>query len=183
MSPRTQIVKARPAHVRTIAKRMREADRIEVHAASGKTPGQALAFSLRKSSIAMTWIIDGRPELMFGVGDLNILAGVGAPWLLGTDAVLSHQMEFLRSSVEWRNKLFERYSTLKNFVDVRNEVSVRWLKWLGFSLSDPIEYRGHWFYIFELRSADVRRNDGFGDRIDARGRSRSGSAGAGNIIG
>ncbi|WP_339084245.1 phage protein Gp13 family protein [Hyphomicrobium sp. ghe19] len=155
MKPRTQIVPARPAHIRTIARRMREADRLEVHAASGKTPGQALAFSLRKSSVAWTWLVDGRPEAMFGVGDLNILAGVGAPWLLGTDVVLAHQMEFLRRSREWRNQLLQRYSTLTNFVDVRNEVSVRWLRWLGFKLSEPITYRGHDFYVFELRSTDV----------------------------
>lgn len=155
MTGRTQVVKARPEHIRTIAKRMREADRLEVYAAAGKTPGQALAFSLRKSSVAWTWIIDGRPELMFGVADLNILAGVGAPWLLGTDAVLSNQMEFLRSSHEWKNQLLQRYSTLRNFVDVRNDVSIRWLKWLGFSILEPIEHRGHRFHIFELRSSDV----------------------------
>lgn len=177
--PRTQIVPARPEHIRTIARRMREGDRREVEAASGKTPGQALVFSLRKSSLAWTWTIDGRPEMMFGVGDLNILAGVGAPWLLGTDVVLNHQMEFLRSSIEWRNQLLRRYSVLRNFVDVRNEVSVRWLRWLGFSLSDPISHRGHEFMVFELRSDDVRTNHGSGDRIDDHGRGRHRAAVAG----
>lgn len=75
--------------------------------------------------------------------------------MLGTDVVLAHQMEFLRRSREWRNQLLQRYSTLTNFVDVRNEVSVRWLRWLGFKLSEPITYRGHDFYVFELRSTDV----------------------------
>jgi len=162
---------------------MREADRLEVHAAAGKTPGQALAFSLRKSSFARTWIVDGRPELMFGVGDLNVLAGSGAPWLLGTDVVLAHQTEFLRSSLEWRGQLLRRYSILRNFVDARNEVSVRWLRWLGFSLSDPVEHRGHTFYIFELRSADVRLNYGINARLDAARRGRSGAASAGHGAG
>lgn len=179
----TEIVQARPEHIRSIAKRMREADRLEVHAASGKTPGQALAFSLRKSSVARTWIIDGRPEMMFGVGDLNILAGVGAPWLLGTDVVLSHQMEFLRRSREFRNQLLQRYSTLRNFVDVRNEVSVRWLRWLGFTLSDPISHRGHEFYIFELRSDNVRRDNGPDGGVNSDGSLRANSAGAGNGVG
>jgi hypothetical protein len=127
-------IPASSEHIGTIAERMREADRLEVYAASGKAPEEALAFSLRKSSIARTWVIDGRPEMMFGVGDLNVLAGVGAPWLLGTDAVLAHQMEFLRQSRKWRNQLLRRYSTLNNFVDVRNDVSVRWLRWLGFNV-------------------------------------------------
>ena len=134
---------------------MRNADRQEVAAASGKTPVQALTFSLRKSSIAYTALIDGRPEVMFGVGDLNILAGVGAPWLLGTDAVEKHYVAFLRGSIDWRDQLLRRYSVLRNFVDDRNRVSIRWLEWLGFRLLDPVDMGGHQFRLFELRNADV----------------------------
>jgi len=134
---------------------MRQADRDEVMASSGSSPREALEFSLAKSSEAYTVMIGGRPEVMFGVGDLNILAGVGAPWLLGTDAVEDHAREFLRGSIEWRNQLLSRYPTLRNFVDARNTASVRWLRWLGFKLFDPVEMGGHEFHLFELRSADV----------------------------
>lgn len=132
---------------------MRQADRDEVFAASGRSPADALIFSLRKSSHAWTAMIDGVPEVMFGVGDLNVLAGVGAPWLLGTDAVERHYVAFLRCSVGFRDQLLQRYSTLRNFVDVRNRASIRWLRWLGFTLSDPVALRGHEFRLFELRSA------------------------------
>lgn len=134
---------------------MRQADRDEVYAASGRSPSDALIFSLRKSSHAWTAVIDGVPEVMFGVGDINILAGIGAPWLLGTDAVERHYVAFLRRSVGFRDQLLRRYPTMRNFVDVRNRASIRWLRWLGFTLSDPVEYRGHEFRQFELRSDDV----------------------------
>jgi hypothetical protein len=48
-----------------------------------------------------------------------------------------------------------RYPILRNFVDVRNRASIRWLRWLGSTLSDPVEIRGHEFRLFELRSPDV----------------------------
>ncbi len=150
-----KIVPAKPAHIRTIARRMRKADRDEVRASSGCTPQKALVFSLRKSSVAYTVLIDGRPEVMFGVGDLNILTGVGAPWLLGTDAVERHYVAFLRGSREWRGKLLMRYPIMRNLVDERNRVSVRWLKWLGCTLSDPVVIRGHRFHLFELRADNV----------------------------
>ncbi len=155
MAPDIQIVPARPSHIRTIARRMRQADRDEIAAASGRSPGSALVFSLRKSSAAWTAIVDGQPEVMFGVGDINILAGVGAPWLLGTDAVEKHYIQFLRKSVSFRDQLLARYSVLRNFVDARNKASIRWLKWLGFQFSEPIDFRGHPFFMFELRSNDV----------------------------
>lgn len=134
---------------------MRQADRDEVAAASGKTPAEALVYSLRKSSVAYTALVNGVPEVMFGVGDINILAGVGAPWLLGTEAVERHYVAFLRGSVKWRNQLLRRYPVMRNFVDDRNRAAKRWLKWLGFTLSDPVEMNGHAFRLFELRSADV----------------------------
>ncbi|WP_453966542.1 hypothetical protein [Bradyrhizobium elkanii] len=159
---------------------MRKADRDEVAAASGKTPADALRFSLGKSSAAWTAFIDGRPELMFGVADLNILAGIGAPWLLGTEAVERHYVAFLRGSVGWRDQLLQRYPVLRNFVDDRNTVSKRWLAWLGFRLLDPVMFGGHAFRLFELRSSDVRYHDGAHGRLDAVGRGRRGAAGSGD---
>ncbi|MGJ5032266.1 phage protein Gp13 family protein [Bradyrhizobium sp. HKCCYLS2038] len=162
---------------------MRQADRDEVMAASGKSPAAAVAFSLRRSAAAWTALIDGRPEVMFGVADLNILAGIGAPWLLGTDAVERHNRQFLRRSVRWRDQLLQRYSVLRNFVDDRNTTSVRWLRWLGFRFSEPVMFNGQAFRAFELRSEDVRYHDGAHDRLDAPrgGRGRAAGAGRGGV--
>lgn len=147
------IVPAGTDHIASIAARMREADRIEVWASSRSTPHHALMFSLQNSHWAWTALIDGQPEVMFGVSDLSILAGSGAPWLLGTDAVEKHQRTFLRQSVWWREKLLERYQVLKNFVHDENVMSKRWLKWLGFTLYDPFPMgeSGEAFRLFEMR--------------------------------
>jgi hypothetical protein len=147
-----RIIPARRAHIRTVARRMRQADRDEVFASSRKSPREALEFSLSKSAEAWTVTVNGRPEVMFGVGDLNILAGVGAPWLLGTEAFEKHSVAMLRGSKKWTRQLFGRYSILRNFVDARNTASLRYLRWLGFKLFDPVEMGGHEFHLFELRS-------------------------------
>lgn len=150
---RLAFVPAAPDHVAPIADRMRPADVAEVAAMSGRSPDDALAFSLGKSSFAWTAMLDGQPEVMFGVGDINILARTGSPWLLGTDAVEREYRMFLRQSRDWSEQLFERYDLLRNFVDDRNEVSKRWLQWLGFTLLDPIPIgrNGEMFRLFELR--------------------------------
>lgn len=151
--PRIEIIPAAMDHVAPIAERMRPADVAEVLASSGKSPHEALMFSLTGSSQAWTAALDGQPEVMFGVADLNILTGLGAPWLLGTDAVERNYRQFLRRSLSWREQLSERYSVLRNFVDDRNEVSKRWLSWMGFTLFDPIPVgvNGEMFRMFELR--------------------------------
>lgn len=157
MAANIEIVAGAIDHIETIAARMRLADSDEVFASSGRSPREALEFSLRKSSLAMTALVDGRPEVMFGAGDLSVLSQVGAPWLLGTDAVTEHYVAFLRRSVSWRDQLLLRYQVLRNAVDDRNAASKRWLRWLGFNLSEPMPLGkdGEMFRLFEMRRGDV----------------------------
>lgn len=90
---------------------------------------------------------------MFGVGDINILTGTGCPWLLGTDAVADHYRLFLRQSLRWKEQLLGSYEVLRNAVDDRNEVSKRWLQWMGFALYEPMPLgiNGEPFRLFEMR--------------------------------
>lgn len=136
---------------------MRRADVDEVAATGGYSPADALRLSLDRSVIAKTALFDGRPEIMFGVGDLCILTRTGSPWLLGTDAVSHNRRTFLRQSMRWRAKLLERYDVLTNIVDERNIVSIRWLRWLGFAFSGPLPLGkdGQMFRIFRLENRHV----------------------------
>lgn len=150
-----EIVPARASHLRRLAAVMRQADRDEVMASSGRDPLSALAASYRRSTVCMVALVDGQPEVIFGAGDLNILTATGAPWLLGSNAVVTHKRDFLRLSVVWRDQLLQRYSVLRNVVDCRNSLSIRWLRWLGFGFSEPFRHRGHDFMLFELRADHV----------------------------
>lgn len=143
------------AHIHYVADRMRQADRDEVEAMSGRSPLDALEYSVSKSSGAWCVLFDGIPAAIFGVGDISVLTGTGAPWMLGTDEVERHFRPFLKTSISFRDQLLQRYSTLRNFVDVRNVVSIRWLEWLGFTLLDPITVRGNTFRLFEMRASNV----------------------------
>lgn len=147
-----EIVPARASHLRRIAEVMRQADRDEIAARSGRTPLGALMASYRGSTSCWVVLIDGQPEVIFGVGDLNVLAGIGSPWLLGSDAVWRHRKEFLRRSRVWLRQLLGRYSVLRNVVDCRNGASIRWLGWLGFRFSAPFDHRGRPFMLFEMRA-------------------------------
>lgn len=144
------IVPARGKHINGIARRMRPADAAECKAMAGLPPRAGLRLSMMRSR-AFTGLCDGRPEVMFGTSDLNVLAGIGSVWLLATDAVERYPREFLRYSVKWRPKLFERYSVLRNVVSVDNAASIRWLTWLGAEFSEPISVGGKPFVLFEMR--------------------------------
>lgn len=154
---KVEFVRTRALHVRSVARRMREADRREVQAAAGIDPFKALAHSVRRSDMSYTAMMGGVPIAVFGVGPINVLGGVGSIWLLGTDEVDRVSTTLLRSTRRWKPQLLSRYRVLRNFVSVDNRASIRLLVWLGATFSAPMEIMGHSFRMFEIRAdEDVR---------------------------
>lgn len=118
-----------------LAPRLRKADRDEIEASTGQTPLDALTTGLAASAQA-GGIYHGRePIALFGV--VPWPDGVGSPWLLGSDDILTHWREFARRSREELDLLRPPWVRLENHVDVRNEVHVRWLRWLGARFTGP----------------------------------------------
>lgn len=132
---------------------MRPADVAEV-AVMGRTPLDAMKVSMRRSQRAWTIIADGKAIAMFGVGETNVLAGVGAPWMLGTPEIERHVMPFLRGGRHWVRQLLDGYTVLRNCVDDRNKLSIRWLKWLGFEMGKPVSFKGQLFRVFEMKASE-----------------------------
>jgi hypothetical protein len=135
---------------------MRDSDRLEVEA-MGYEPIPALAGGLRVSTKAWTGLVDGRPCLIGGVCPSSILGGIGVPWLLGTDDISRVRKQFLRQALECRNECLRMYPVLRNNVDQRNTVAIRWLEWLGFDIGPAVELgvNGELFHPFELRAQNV----------------------------
>lgn len=128
---------------------MRSIDRVECEAL-GRTPKQALRYSLLNSSKAWTALVDGEAEAMFGVVVSSALTGEASPWFLGSNVVYRHP----RALMMWGPGLIERLCdstmTLRNIVSQDNVQAIRLLKRWGFSVgSDPVSVGGMAFLPFE----------------------------------
>lgn len=143
-----EFVPASPAHVGTIAARMREIDKLEC-AIMGRTPKQALRLALQGSSLAWTAKIDGRPEAMFGVAAVSLIDREGSPWLLLTDEGARHAKALVRDGRRYSDLIQMEYSVLKNFVHADNHSACRWLVRLGYTLGEPFDMHGHPMRPFE----------------------------------
>jgi hypothetical protein len=118
-----------------LAPNLRQADREEVLAASGKSPLDALLIGYRESLSPRTILDDDdQPIAMFGITRID--AGVGAPWLLGSDRILEYRREFIRRSREEVSKIARPWARLTNYVSEANVLHVRWLGWLGASFHE-----------------------------------------------
>jgi hypothetical protein len=157
------VVPAAPEHIPAIARDMREADRREIWASHRHTPEEALEYALERSDLAWTCLlsapaagadaspVDGTPTFMWGAARLgSIITLKGSPWLLGTDAIRKVQLEFLRQCPAFVERMNRRFPRLENFVHAENALSIRWLKWCGFTLEEeaPEVINGEDFFQF-----------------------------------
>ena len=131
--------------INLIAENMRAADIAEVAAASGTTPKICLLQSYLNSKPCITMVsCTGEPLAMGGVVPDSLNNRVGQIWLLGTDALVddaTNRMSFLRGCRSWINAMHREYDVLWNYMDARNAVHHRWIKWMGFTF---IAKRPNW---------------------------------------
>lgn len=118
-----------------IAANMRQSDVEEVRASSAIPVAEILPRSVSISSHG--WIVTsdktGEPILVMGAAPL-VLPRVGAAWMLGTDGIKDEAFSVARHTRRYVDEMMEDYDLLWNYIDARNEVSMRWLKRAGFRL-------------------------------------------------
>lgn len=124
---------AHPGDARLLAPRLRQADRDEIDAASGRPHEWSLAEGYQRSACCWTGyeVESDLPVAMFGVVPSDV-RGVGHPWLLGSGAISTHRKEFLRLTREYLPHVEAGWTLLWNYVMEANEVHVRWIRALGF---------------------------------------------------
>lgn len=66
---------------------------------------------------------------------------VGNPWLLVTNAMDSHVLNLTRRTKHIVRMMSKRWPILSNIVDVRNKMTIRWLKTIGFTFKETIEIK------------------------------------------
>eukprot|EP01037_Dinobryon_pediforme_P020249 gene20249-20821_t len=112
---------------------MRPEDIDEVRASSGLSPEVALRIGFGFSAAPLTLAdpATGVPIGIMGVVPEDGL--VGRIWMLGTPMIGALGLSFLRRNRLVIDGLNTVYPILTNMVDERNEVHIKWLKWLGFT--------------------------------------------------
>ncbi len=130
-------VKPTNADIAFVAENMREIDKLEAYEMSGLEPLMALKASVMSSKRVVATRFNGTPNAIFGVVEVNFLAGHGVPWVLTTDACVSLPSVFMRMTKDIYPALTTGYNILTNYVHEDNIKSIKWLEYLGFTLEPP----------------------------------------------
>lgn len=155
------VTEATHEHCVWLAPRLRKEDREECKAGFGAAPELALPLGLAASERAWTMIgKSGNPIGIFGVapGNSDIDRSI---WMLCTPEIEDNAVQFLRECKWWINELNKIYPVLWNWVDSRNALHIKWLRWLGclFINRGPLVHGGPDFIHF-VRIHNVPSNGG-----------------------
>lgn len=132
---------------------LRVADLLEIEAALGVSPRVVLLCGVQASDPCYA-VVDGSSILaLFGVVPMAGKPDTGSVWLLAAEDFAARSSFIVRWSKSWIARLHERYRVLTNYVDARNEVHLRWLRWCGFVFVRRIEHFG----VMGLPFYEVRR--------------------------
>lgn len=140
------------------APRLRAADRAELEAATGPDMLAILRDAIARSGgRAFTAVAGDEPISLFGFAPFHSLSDTAAPWMVGTDTLPRYGGALNRFGRAYCAAALGEFRRLVNYVDVRNEISVRWLKRLGFTMGPPQPFgvQGLPFMRFEMRGDDV----------------------------
>lgn len=131
-----------PSDLTDLAPRLAQSDRKEIEVLNGLGPLEALAAGLFRGSVCMTGVDDDTGEIVcvFGVVPYNEM--VGSVWFLTSDLIHKHKREIVRSGRKWLDEQHARYPVLTNFVTESNDVHLRLVRYLGFTLGEPVEIQG-----------------------------------------
>ena len=126
-----------------LAYTLRPLDYDELVAASGPDVEQTLYDALRVSTHA--WAADYKGELLalFGFAPYGMLSDIAAPWCIATPALAAVPGMLARSAARYVGNVRLLYPRLVNYVDARNTPSIRWLKAIGFGVSEEAEPFGY----------------------------------------
>ncbi len=131
--PAAWVRETMPGDLWLVLPTVRDAEITEL-AALGVTAEQSIREGIRNSPRSFILFLHGEPAGIFGAvfqGDKAI------PWAAITTAAERHPLPFLRMSRKYIESL--KHVRLENYVDARNEQTIEWLEWLGFTIDAPIK--------------------------------------------
>jgi hypothetical protein len=132
-----RVRRALPADAVALAPRLREEDAAECWRLDRSGPTESLADSLDSSAEAWAAELDGVVIGLWGVRPHSVVLGVGMPWMLGAPEIARSPRLLVRGSRHYCDRWLTAYRLLVNVVDARYTKAIRWVRSLGFTVSEP----------------------------------------------
>lgn len=130
-----------------LAPLLRKEDVREIYTVSGHTAEQALAIGYLSSSHCRS-IIDRYGGVVGMYGTVKVDEKSAQVWMLGSNGLKKISMAFLKGCKSEVAEMNRVYPHLFNVIDSRNDLHLKWLRWLDFKILGERMINGVKFYEF-----------------------------------
>ena len=124
-----------------LAKNLRKEDKQELKAYGNFKYDEALKMGVAQSKIPLA-IYDKEGKIVCLLGVRNINNRLGQVWLLASPRIEKLSIKFLRNTRTAADLLTKDHKLLFNYVDARNKLHIRFLKFCGFTFINKHEEFG-----------------------------------------
>ena len=118
--------------VKKLSKNLRKEDIEEIKANSNSNPYHALYTGVLYSHLPFTIMSDDDNPIMI-MGVIPHGKNLGMIWLLSSPQIKNISIPFLRNCRGVLDLYLKTFPVLYNYIDARNTVHLKWLRWLGFN--------------------------------------------------
>jgi hypothetical protein len=89
---------------------------------------------------------EAAPCILFGIVKYTDIIGI--IWMVATRSITGHALSILREASMWIDSWKARYGVLANYVELRNELHIRWLTILGARFTKKLQRNGVDVFLF-----------------------------------
>jgi hypothetical protein len=149
-----QVDLATDADVLELSGQMRDVDQLEARLMTGLEPLEALLRQV-DASVGEAWTLrddDGALIVIFGVVRVSMAGGVVSPWMVASNRAVGRNEVVAFAKREVLPVLLKGAKYASGYVLATNKVGIRWLRFLGFTISDGIAISGRNFLKYEWRA-------------------------------
>lgn len=143
-----EFVTATQEYIDGMKGRLRDSDERSCWSGAHITADDGLQRVFDRAVLCWVALVDGVPSVCWGVSRVTMVSVHGFVWLFSTDDIVKIGIRAVRNSKKYIDYMLAAFGFLETWVDVRNEVSLAWLKWCGFNVekAEPIGLDGTCFH-------------------------------------
>ncbi len=134
---------------------LRKADRLEVETITGSNDiYNKLKDSILKSNYAKSFLVDNKVAGIYGVSNSPYNNHIGYPYLLCTNELYKLKKTFIKNCIDRVNEMQSKFPVLFNYIDSRNILHLKWIKYCGFKIINDKYFNNVKFYGFMKKRED-----------------------------
>jgi len=141
-------IKTTQKHINELSENIRDADKEEVIAKTGKQDfKKVIVQGWLMADTCKTVLVDNKVAFVYGIVESDH-KDIGSPFMLATPLISKIKIPLIKNCRQRVYEMEQKYKMLFNYIDSRNDLHLRFIKWCGFEIINEKIFNNVKFYGF-----------------------------------